>query len=216
MMAERSRLLSAHSPTAPVNRVEDNELMLKARNGSEEAFFDLVGRYKHLMVNHLFRMLGDYELAVDFSQDVFVRVYQNMDRYDGNLKFSTWIYKIATNIAIDEMRRRKRRPRFTSEFNEEVKGAVDGGPSNPSLVMAADPERRALRKEAQGRIQAAISELDEVQRRIFLLKEVENLPLEEISRITGFKTGTLKSRLFRARQFLKERLKTYVRGVAGS
>lgn len=192
--------------------LEDNALMLKARNGSEDAFYEIVSRYKNPMVNYLYRLLGNYDLAVDLSQDVFLKVFRNMERYDGNLKFSTWIYKIATNTAIDEMRRRKRRPALVLESETLRDGEEDSRSHVAEAEDSGNPEEALLSGETARRLDAAINSLEPQQKQIFILKEIAHMPLEEICKVTGIKVGTLKSKLFRARGFLKERLLPYFRG----
>jgi len=197
-----------------VSNIDDNTLMLRLQNGREDAFYELVSRYKHLMVNYLCRMLGDYDAAVDMAQEVFLRVYRNLRNYDTRLKFSTWIYRIATNLAIDEIRKRKRRSTslltagaIPGDYTEE---AAKGTP--PTMQSIPDPEEQVLQLEVGQLIMAAIDTLPEDQKQIFLLKEMEQLPLDEISLITEIKIGTLKSRLHRARQALKEKLGGYITG----
>jgi len=214
IVGESMQMLKPVDLIEPVTSVDDNTLMLRIQNGCEDAFFELVSRYKHLMVNYLYRMLGDYEAAVDMAQDVFLRVHRNTHRYDTGLKFSTWIYRIATNLAIDEIRKRKRRsPTLLSAGaipeNYQIDQAEAFSPVSPHET---DPEETYLQQEVGGKIMEAIHALPEDQRHIFLLKEMEHLQLEDISRITGVKIGTLKSRLYRARAFLQERLGGYLSG----
>jgi RNA polymerase sigma-70 factor (ECF subfamily) len=189
---------------------DDNTLMMLARNGSEDAFMELVCRYKNSMVGYIYRLTGHYETSVDLSQELFVRVFQNVHRYDPSLKFSTWLYKIATNLAFDELRRRKRRP--VADLPPDAARLPENHPSSldPHFVPRANPEERILQGEVRNRLFDALQSLDPENRQLFLLKEVEQMPLEEISRITGLKVGTLKSRLFRIRSELKERLSPYL------
>lgn len=189
--------------------LDDNALMLFARNGDGDAYMELVRRYKQLMVNYVYRLVWDYDCATDLAQEVFVRLFRNIDRYDNRLKFSTWIYKIATNLAFDELRRRKRRQ--TQPFSREIESLPDDHATrhDPRATHRPDPEEALLRSEAAQAILAALQELPAEHRQLFVLKEMEQLPLEEISHITGVKVGTLKSRLFRSREFLRERLTGY-------
>ncbi len=191
----------------------DNALMLLIRNGDEDAFFELVARYKHLMVNYIYRMVDDYELAVDLAQEVFLRVFRHVDRYDPNLKFSTWIYRIATNLAIDTLRKRNRRGKHvstvtTGDASNEGCADIFGRISTDD----PDPETQVLQTEMNNLIMTAIQELHPEHREVFLLKEMEHMALDEISQITGTKVGTLKSRLFRARAVLKDRINGYLTG----
>ena len=190
-------------------QLDDNALMLFARNGDGDAYMELVRRYKQLMVNYVYRLVWDYDCATELAQEVFVRLFRNIDRYDHRLKFSTWIYKIATNLALDELRRRKRRQ--TQPFSREIESLPDDHAArhDPRAAHRPDPEQALLRSEAGQAILAALQELPADHRQLFVLKEMEQLPLEEISRITGVKVGTLKSRLFRSREFLRERLTGY-------
>ena len=189
--------------------VDDNALMLMFRNGNEDAFMTLVSRYKHLMVNYIYRLTGDYDAAVDLAQDAFVRVFQHHQSYDPRLKFSTWIYKIATNLAIDSLRKRQRRMTFSLSEATEVLPENQPADHDPHYAPRYDPESMALRREAQTKILAALGALDPENRQLFVLKEIESLSLEEISQITGLKIGTLKSRLHRIRNFLKDKLRDY-------
>ncbi|MBN2432474.1 MAG: sigma-70 family RNA polymerase sigma factor [Acidobacteria bacterium] len=207
-------MLKTPEVAEPVSKVDDNTLMLRLQHGREDAFYELVSRYKHLMVNYLCRMIGDYDTAVDMAQEVFLRVFRNHRQYDTRLKFSTWIYRIATNLAIDEIRKRKRRSAslltagaIPRDYTEEA----DRTPP-PTMRTIRNPEEQMLRREARDRILEAIDTLPEDQKHIFLLKEMEQLQLDEISRITDIKIGTLKSRLHRARQTLMERLGGYITG----
>lgn len=189
--------------------VDDNALMLMFRNGNEDAFMTLVSRYKHLMVNYIYRLTGDYDAAVDLAQDAFVRVFQHHRSYDPRLKFSTWIYKIATNLAIDSLRKRQRRMTFSLSEATEVLPENQPADLDPHYAPRYDPESMTLRREAQKKILAALEALDPENRQLFVLKEIESLSLEEISQITGLKIGTLKSRLHRIRNFLKDQLRDY-------
>ncbi len=95
----------------PISSVADNRLISAYLTGNEYAFEVLVSRYQDRLVNYLNRLIHDYEMSVDLSQEAFIRVYRNANRYQGQYKFSTWLYRIATNLAIDEMRRRERKGR---------------------------------------------------------------------------------------------------------
>jgi RNA polymerase sigma-70 factor (ECF subfamily) len=206
-------MLNTPEVAEAVPKVDDNTLMLRLQNGHEDAFYELVSRYKHLMVNYLCRMLGDYDAAVDMAQEVFLRVFRSIQRYDTRQKFSTWIYRIATNLAIDEIRKRKRRSASlltAGAIPEDY--TADAGDPPPTTRVIGNPEDQFLRHETRDRIMAAIDALPEDQKHIFLLKEMEQLQLEEISQITDIKIGTLKSKLHRARQALREHLSGYITG----
>lgn len=182
----------------------DNALVSAYLEGDEDAFEALVARYQDKLVNYLNNLLHDYELAVDLAQEAFIRVYKNADRYQGKYQFSTWIYRIATNLAIDEIRRRERKGRFffynvMSFFQKDDK-------TFPLPDKRESPEKALDRKEKLGRLQAAIDTLPEKYRLAFMLKEVQELSYDETSRILEISLGTAKSRIHRAKMLLRDKL----------
>ncbi len=182
----------------------DNALVSAYLEGNEDAFEALVGRYQDKLVNYLNNLLHDYELSVDLAQEAFIRVYKNADRYQGKYQFSTWIYRIATNLAIDEIRHRERKGRFffynvMSFFQKDDK-------QFPLPDKRESPEKALDRKEKLDRLQAAIDTLPEKYRLAFMLKEVQELSYEETSRVLDISLGTAKSRIHRAKMLLREKL----------
>lgn len=206
------RAINQQSTMGRPVREDGNLLMIRIQEGDEDAFFELVARYKNMVVNYLFRTLGEYETAVELAQEVFIKIHRYQERYNPDLKFSTWIYKIATNVAIDEIRRRARRIHALPLEPSQDDGADWSGMhfQKEDLSSFGRPESVLLEREMGSRIMDAVWQLPPEQRSIFILKEIEETPLEEISQLTGVKIGTLKSRLHRARHFLKERLEGYV------
>ncbi|HOM99503.1 MAG TPA: sigma-70 family RNA polymerase sigma factor [Acidobacteriota bacterium] len=183
----------------------DNALVERYLAGSETAFETLVYRYQDRLVNYLNQIIQDYDRAVDLCQETFVRVYRNADRYEGKYQFSTWLYRIATNLAIDELRRRERKGRC---FLHNVLGWVH--PDRPTLVLPdtrQDPEQAFRQKERLHRLEQALGALDGKYRLPFLLKEVEGLSYEETADVLGISSGTVKSRIHRAKLMLRTRLK---------
>ncbi len=182
----------------------DNALVSAYLEGNEEAFEALVYRYQDKLVNYLNNLLHDYELAVDLAQEAFIRVYRNADRYEGKYQFSTWIYRIATNLAIDEIRRRERKGRFF--FYNVMALFQKDERSYPLPDKRESPEKALDRKEKLERLQAAIDTLPEKYRLAFMLKEAQELSYEETSRILNISLGTAKSRIHRAKLLLREKL----------
>ncbi|HKX83612.1 MAG TPA: sigma-70 family RNA polymerase sigma factor, partial [Pyrinomonadaceae bacterium] len=121
-----NRRAEVFSHAMPDGTLSDHELIERTKNGDEDAFAAIVGRYRSPITNYLYRFLNDYEEAVDLAQETFVRVYYAIDRYHTGFAFSTYIYRIATNLAISELRKRKRRKLFSltglfqGEGDEEV------------------------------------------------------------------------------------------------
>jgi RNA polymerase sigma-70 factor, ECF subfamily len=190
----------------------DNNLVNEFISGNDAAFTQLVCKYKDALTNYLNMMIGDYEIAVDLSQETFLRVYRNIDRYSNLYQFSTWIYRIATNLAIDEMRFRKRRGQV---FYRNVWGSRQSkndkeSPEFELTDVRRSPRDEMLRKESSQVLGDAIRSLPEKYRTAFIMKEVQELPYDEIAKVLKCSAGTIKSRLHRARELLQRKLERYV------
>ncbi|MFN7927140.1 MAG: sigma-70 family RNA polymerase sigma factor [Blastocatellia bacterium] len=197
-----------YDSSIPVTRMDDHMLIAGTREGDEMAFQELVNRYRNPITNFVYRMLNDYDRAVDLAQETFVRVYMNADRYQANYSFSTYIYRIASNLAISELRQRKRRrlipiPSFFDKEGDEVEIELpDERTIHPDDTMIHDERRLAIAK--------AIATLPEKYRTAVVLRDVEGRSYEEISEVLGLSDGTVKSRINRARNLLKEKLREYL------
>jgi RNA polymerase sigma-70 factor (ECF subfamily) len=188
----------------------DHALLEATRDGDEAAFAELVRRYRSQITGYIYRMTNDYEGAVDLTQETFVRVYRARDRYQTSFAFSTYIYRIATNLAISELRKRKRR-RLVSLTG--VTGPRDGvseiceiNPADARPLQDAvlvDSERRAA-------VARAITTLPEKYRAPLVLRDVEGKTYEEIARILETSEGTIKSRISRGRNLLRDKLRAYL------
>jgi RNA polymerase sigma-70 factor (ECF subfamily) len=194
----------------PVATLTDHRLLEATRAGDEAAFAEIVRRYKNQITNFVYRMTNDYDLAVDLAQETFMRVYAAADRYQTSFAFSTYIYRIATNLAISELRRRKRRRMvsLTSFFRERESPSEsfeleipDSGPLQDATYV--EDERRAA-------VARAIATLPEKYRAPLVLRDVEERSYEEIARILQMNVGTVKSRINRARTFLRDKLQGYL------
>jgi RNA polymerase sigma-70 factor (ECF subfamily) len=183
---------------------KDNSLVLAYLDGDEQAFRLLVERYQDKLINYISTLVHDYDLAVDLAQETFIRVFRNAGRYRGDYQFSTWIYRIATNLAIDEIRRRARKGRF---FLRNVLGLFqEDGEALPLPDARPSPEKTLDGKERLQRLRSAIDSLPQRYRVPFLLKEVEELSYEEIRDVLRISMGTVKSRIHRAKLLLREKL----------
>jgi len=187
--------------------LSDHELIEATINGDENAFAEIVRRYRNPLTNYLYRFLNDYEEAVDIAQETFVRVYFAAERYHSGYAFSTYIYRIATNLAISETRRRKRRKLlsltglFQAEGEEETEFQPPDNRNLPDADLIDDEKSRVI-----GR---AIAALPEKYRAPIVLREIEGKTYDEIAGILELGLGTTKSRISRARGLLKEKLKQY-------
>ncbi len=189
----------------------DNDLVREFIGGNDAAFTQLVTKYKDALTNYLNMMVGDYDIAVDLSQETFLRVYKNIARYSNIYQFSTWIYRIATNLAIDEMRFRKRRGQV---FYRNIWGGKQRGDQSGQEFEISDarqsPRDEILRKESGQVLGDAIKSLPEKYRTAFIMKEIQELPYETIAEVLKCSPGTIKSRLHRARELLQRKLEHYM------
>jgi RNA polymerase sigma-70 factor, ECF subfamily len=189
----------ALNPTPPT----DHELVVLAQKGSETAYRELLGRYQRPVFSLVYRMVRDREQAEDLAQETFVRVFNNIDRYDPKYKFSSWIFKIATNLTIDAMRRRGpntvsldgSRYATSSEDIEATTITVESGDENPEELLEA--------KELGESIEVAIGRLRPEYRTAILLRHVEGREYQEIADVMGLPLGTVKTYIHRARNELR-------------
>jgi RNA polymerase sigma-70 factor (ECF subfamily) len=190
----------------------DQELMVLLKQGLSadaggprpDVFRELVDRYKDRVFNYICRYVGQRATAEDLTQETFVRVFRNLASYDPQAKFSTWIYTIATNLAKDEFKRRARHPArsldWSSGEGSDTTRDLPGGSGNTSREPAVVAERQELRDQ----IQTALHQMKEEDREILILREVQQMPYEEIAQILGVPMGTVKSRISRARAAFTE------------
>ena len=200
-----SRLRSTESPGAPA---EERALARRAAGGDPDAFAELVARRTPGVLAFLRRLLGDAEDARDVAQLTFVRVWENLDRYDPAWAFSTWLFRIAGNLAIDALRARGTRQRTEAESFRLVKGArTSAEPDGPALL--AEVEVRRVFESCAG-------VLSEKQRLVFVLREFEDKESREIAQILGCRESTVRNHLFQARRLLRDEIrKRFPEFVAG-
>lgn len=184
----------------------DVELIAAVLQGNQDRYGDLVERYEGRLVNYLFRLLRNLEEAHDLAQEVFLKVYQALDRYDSRYKFSTWLFRVARNAAIDQIR--KRRIQLVST---DRSGDPDGG-SGTWEFPSPDPNPYGdLRNKERGEaLQESIDSLPWEYRELILLRHFGELSYEEIAKLKEMPLGTVKNKLFRARQMLKDELRGFL------
>ncbi len=181
----------------------DAELMARTRRGDQQAFAVVVDRYKDALINLLTRLTGARDRAEDLAQEAFLRLYQHADRYVEQGKLLPYLYQIASNLVRTEERRR-RRWRLLLPF---VSQATAG-------ITPHQQEYGVLQTEVQAQVSTAIAQLPLVYRMPLVLHEIEGLSYDEIASICGVPEGTVKSRINRGRQRLREQLAPYWSGVA--
>ena len=193
------RIPSRAEPVSPPGPGSDEAAVRAVLGGDISQFEALVRRHQRPIVGFLYRMVGDLDLALDLSQDVFVRVYASLDRYDARYRFTTWLYRIAANCAIDH-RRRRRVPTTSLDAPRRLE---DGERHAQPVGEEPDPERCYEAKEELGRLERSIRRLPAEYRELVLLRHSAHLTYEEMAKVTGRPLGTVKNRLFRARETLR-------------
>lgn len=181
-----------------IKTLTDIELIAKAITGREDGFEELVRRYQRPITNYVFRMLNDYDSSLDVTQEVFIKVYNSLHKYSSEYKFSTWLYRIAHNAAIDFIRRRA--PNEQSIETENKDGAYQLQIESPNPTPEQDRERSEWRTE----IETVVKCLPSVYRELIVLRHAQDLSYDEIAEITNLPLGTVKNRLFRAREMMRE------------
>ena len=205
MMNQQSQNLYSQQPQMDSKfQYTDEELILRFQEGDEQAYIELVKRYKDKLINFVYRLVSDRDQAEDIIQDTMLKLYTHKHYYKNIAKFSTWIYTIAGNFAKTELRKKKTR----KVTNNSQLGPEDQDYDPPS--SDASPQKLVERDFINGKIHEAIDNLPEHFRVVTVLRDIEKLPYEEISSIVDVPLGTVKSRINRARLQLQKDLKNYV------
>src|SRR6266851_5843352 len=192
--------MSAAIFIAKPSALADGELVQSAIAGREAGFEELVRRYQRPIAAYVYRMVGDYDSALDLTQEVFIKVYNSLHRYRSEFKFSTWIYKIAHNAAIDHLRRHAvREQALTNGFDTERREV-----SLESRRLT--PEQESERNEKCSEIESVVQLLPAAYRELIVLRHSQDLSYDEIAEVTGMPLGTVKNRLFRAREAMRDLL----------
>jgi len=187
------------------------DLVRLAGSGDKEAFRELVERYQRRVLAVVMGMLHDREAALEVTQETFIKAFRSIGRFKGDASFYTWIYRIAVNLAIDHQRREWRRPHGESTRSSGNDGQTEDlldriGDEDPR----GDPFEATKDSELRARVLEAIDELTPDHKAVILLRELEGLSYDEISRVMQCSKGTVMSRLHYARKKLQARLKEFV------
>ncbi len=189
----------AMGPLDALALLRERSLVRRLRRGDERAFADLVRTHQNRVVDLVFRMLGDYEEALDLAQEIFVSVHAALPRFRGDSRLSTWIFRIAKNHCLNRLKYLGRRERGRStELGEVPESELE------SQLPSQRPDEALHRDERRELVQRAIAELDEEHRLLVVLRDMEELSYHEIAAITDQPEGTVKSRLHRARAALAD------------
>ena len=186
--------------SAPISSLSDEQIVAYVLAGHGAEFEALVRRHQGPVYNFLLRMLHDPDEALDLTQEVFLKVFCSLERFDPRFRFTTWMYRIASNAAIDQIR--KRRPGTVlsldapvTEDSDQVREVAGAGPTPDQMLEA---------RETQAQLEQALSRLPVEYRQVLLLRHQGERRYDEIARITGLPIGTVKNRIFRAREMLRK------------
>ncbi len=178
------------------NSLSEDELIQKAKEGKVEAFGELVKRHQKRIYSLMYQMTFNHAEADDLSQETFLKAYKSLEKFKKESSFYTWLYRIAVNLAINHLKKRKNERKYL----------------HMELYSKNSPQRIVERKEIQGKLREAISMLPLSQRTTLNLVINHGLSHKEIAEIQGCSEGTVSWRLFQARKFLREKLEPYLRG----
>jgi len=193
----------------PPNPDTDAALMLRVKQGDGAAFAELVDKYKQPVMNFAWRMLRDATEAEDLAQNVFLQVHKSAHRYKVSARFSTWLFTIARNLCLNEIRRRSRHPADSMDA-----GGLEGD-DQPARQFEDGrtflPADALLHRELEQKIEQALTDLPEIQRTAIILCRKQEMSYEEIAVVVGCSVSATKSLIHRGRETLKQKLKPYLR-----
>lgn len=180
----------------------DEEIIEKIKAGAIEYFEVIVLRYQKKLVNYIYRMINDFDSSMELSQEVFIKVFNSLDKYNPSYKFTTWIHRISSNATIDWMRKKK-----IDAYSLDGNDSSDIPPLSQQIPSKdLNPLQLLEMNQLQGRIEGAIQELPFIYKQLIILRHINELSYEEIANTVDLPLGTVKNRIFRGREMLKAKL----------
>jgi RNA polymerase sigma-70 factor (ECF subfamily) len=179
---------------------DDKTLVAKARKGDRKAFEMIVKKYEQPLAGYFVRIVGDREMALDFAQDVFLKVHASLETFRPAYKFSTWLFKIASNHLIDHWRRRK----IPTVSIDQPLGCGEGHLTIQVPDEGPSTERTYELAEIRGRIENALGKIPPALAELFVLRHVNEFSYEEIAEIKGLPVGTVKNKVFQAKELVRD------------
>ena len=206
--AQTSTPAGTTKPGPTADQIEERNLVKRARQGDMAAYDELVRRNQERIYATIYHMTSNHEDANDLAQETFIKAYQALKSFKGGASFYTWVYRIAVNKTINFLKQRNRRAQMSLN---EVDFNAENDPDLVALVSDKTPRRAAALGELQEKLNAAMQKLSDTHRLAVILHDVQGLPHEEIAEIMGCNIGTVRSRLFYARQQLQAYLSDYLK-----
>lgn len=179
---------------------DDSELVIASKGGNQDAFAQLVQRHQRFVFNLVYRMLQEYEEAIEITQETFLAAWQNLPSFRGNAQFSTWLYRIAYNCALKQIEQHKRDNAMHLAVQDQY---------TTSTAQEGQVEAQVEARARQSLVREHLNRLPAKYRLVLVLRHLQDMTYEEMARILMMPIGTIKTQLFRARVLLKERLETY-------
>ena len=192
---------------------EESEIVRRAQQGDRDAFRELVERYQRKVYSICYGMLKNNDDALDVSQEVFVKVFRYLEKFNHESSFYTWLYRITVNVCIDHIRKNSRVRKV--EYDDRIShdpGDVEGGEHILPSTLGLNPDKVYGRKELREKMLEALETLSEKHRTILILREVEGLSYEEMAEVLNISKGTVMSRLFHARRYFQDAIAEYLQG----
>ncbi len=189
--------------------MDEKELVKRLKKGQVELFSEIVKKYKSVVYNHAYSFLRTKEDAEDATQEIFVNIYNNIKKFKGESKLGTWIYRITVNLCKNKLKQIKR---LKEKITEEIPEWDENEGTNIIEETVKDKEERKpdnlfIRKEIKNIVFRRMGELPEEQRKVLILRDIDGLSYEEISKILKLSVSAVKSKIFRARENLRDKLK---------
>lgn len=191
-----------------IDTAGDSELITKARSGDQKSFAHLFKKYEQMVYGFSYKVCRNRDKAEETLQDTFISVYKNLDQFQGDSKFSTWLYSIVTNNCL--MKRRKRKIDQEMSYLDEPPGEEEGKEGKQIADWSGTPVDKLMNKELKNRLDDAIQKLPIEYRVVFILRDIEDQSAEETANILKLSIPAVKSRLRRARIFLRNELNDYM------
>ena len=199
---------AAVRPSAAIDDTSDAAIMLRVRDGDDSGFTYLIEKYRKQMIHYMFRMTNNQAVAEELAQEVFLRVYRSRESYRAEAKFTTWLYRIATNLGVNYARDHKHEKAAQNVYLDQPDAETGTTPDVADSRMTA--EQNLMRNERLAGIRAHVMALPERQREAVLMHKYQEMDYREIGAVLKLSESATKSLLFRAYQTLRERLKDYV------
>ncbi len=196
----------AYQPANDALGYEERQLVKRCQAGDRRAFDEIICRYQKKVINLAYHILGNYTEALDLAQDTFIKVYVSIKKYRGQASFYTWVYRITVNLCKNKLKYRKRRGYYKKRSLDEPLELKEGSLKLDLPADSPGPREALAEKEKRETIRQAIDFLEESHRMVLILRDREMFSYEEIAAVLKCEIGTVKSRLHRARQMLKEKL----------